>query len=194
MIIGRTYFHNTLKTLVIPIRKAVKNEKGENLAVMTAGINVNKSFDIVNDFKHKTVVFRNSDYYNQLTENRKDLMTYEKPIPQAHIQYLINIAQKKYNLSIEELKNSEKIFTIIHKKHLSEEEVVSSIRYIKRYGLWVATQIDEKIIEDEITNKVYIAITAYLFIVGVLYLLFKNINDYEKENKKLYYIKQLMII
>lgn len=184
MIIGRTYFHNTLKTLVIPIRKAVKNEKGENLAVMTAGINVNKSFDIVNDFKHKTVVFRNSDYYNQLTENRKDLMTYEKPIPQAHIQYLINIAQKKYNLSIEELKNSEKIFTIIHKKHLSEEEVVSSIRYIKRYGLWVATQIDEKIIEDEITNKVYIAITAYLFIVGVLYLLFKNINDYEKRKQK----------
>lgn len=85
MVIGRTYFHNTLQTLVIPIRKAIKNEKGENLAVMTAGINVNKSFAIINDFKHHTIVFRNSDYFNQLTENRKNNITYDKPIPQEHI-------------------------------------------------------------------------------------------------------------
>mgnify|MGYP001067995879 CR=1 FL=1 len=43
MVIGRTYFHKKLNSLVIPIRKAIRNKEGKVIAVMTAGLNVKKS-------------------------------------------------------------------------------------------------------------------------------------------------------
>ena len=47
MVIGRSYYHKVLKTLIIPIRKSIKDSNGNVISVMTAGINVNKILVIV---------------------------------------------------------------------------------------------------------------------------------------------------
>src|SRR5690606_16595825 len=65
MVLGRTYFMPALQTLVIPIRKAIRDRKGNVIAVMTAGLKVDS-----------TLVFRNDIHdnpFNRVSLIREDL-------------------------------------------------------------------------------------------------------------------------
>jgi len=186
MVVGRTYYHKVLESLVIPIRKAIKDKSGNTIAVMTAGINVNKAF---NTIPKSTLIFRELDYYNQITEIRDDskLEVYNFPIPKENIELIKRSVEKKYKTSIEEIKNEERAISINLVRHHQKSEVLSTLKYIKRYKLWIVNQNKmENFYKDIIEESIIFAVTFFVLML-VLYYLFRIIDNFEKQKQKALY-------
>lgn len=190
MVLGRTYYHNTLKTYIVPIRKSIKDNVGKTLAVMTGGIKTQNTFHLKagnqnKSFEYSVNVIRDSDYYRQLVSDGKDLKSlYNEPVPLEFINYVMNKTTKKYSLSIEDMKRNEKVFTIIYTKPTSKHEAISSIRFIKKYQLWLVVETSY----DELKNKFYyrlIPLVSFFFLlIAILWVLFKQIYSSEEKKKR----------
>lgn len=188
MVIGRTYYHHTLKTLIIPIRKVIKDNNDKVIAIMTAGINVNKAFDFLGKTIHNTIVFRTFDNYYQLTDNRKSDTFYKIPLTKQFLIYMYKKVESGYKIPIDKIKNQEVLVTTMYHHINKKRSVLTTAKYIKRYELWIITQIDEKILYKDIFKKSLIVMFLFSIISIILYLLFKNLDKYEKNKREaLYY-------
>ena len=186
MVLGRTYYHKVLKTFVIPIRKTIKNKDNEIIAVMTAGINTSKAFKLFGKKDFVSYLFRDVDYYNQLTDERgvyrKQL--YSQPIPIRFVEQLTFLAEQKYKQNIQTLKQNEMVFTIEHEKITNKQTVYSSIQFIKRYDLWVVTQVPTQLITSTVLTQSSINVMLFFITMVVLFYLFKYIHSFEKRKQK----------
>lgn len=184
MVIGRTYFHDTLKTLIIPIRKAIRDEKGKVLAVVSAGIHVNKTFETIDGPEHKKIIYRAFDRYNQLTNIREEHDVYNMPYAKEYVKSYASKLIAKYEMSMDEIAKKELVVTLLTEDYYSKEPVLSSSVNLKRYELWVSSQMDYLIIEEHIYKRSGILVLTYLIVMLFLYLLFRNINNSEEKKKK----------
>lgn len=184
MVIGRTYYHKRLNSLIIPIRKAIRDKHGNVLAVMTAGLNLEKAFGTVQETSHRHVIFRGFDNFNQLTENRDSNMMYEKPISAIFVSEIFQKVEKKYKISIEEVKEREKLVSIKHKRFNDDTYILTTAKYLKRYDLWNVTQIYEKVILHKIIYKAVLLLIIFIGINVVMFLLFRSIHKNEEQKQK----------
>lgn len=186
MVLGRTYFHPILKAFIVPIRKTIRNEKNEIIAVMTAGIDISKSFKLFGKKDFISYLFRDRDYYNQLTDERfvNEEKIYTQPTPKIFVEKLISKVEKKYKQSVNTLKANETVVTISFSKITNGESTLASIQYIKRYDLWAMTQIPTKIINKSILNQSIILVVLFIIIMLILFYLFKYIHNFEKKKQK----------
>ncbi len=190
MVVGRTYFHKTLNALIIPIRKRIVNEKGETLAIMTAGINVQKSFDYItlNEHNiHNTTIFRDRDYFQQLffSRDKKYQTLYDKPLPRRFVENVIKKVEEKYNLSIEEIKTNETMVTVDYIRYADKSPIMMSALYINRYGLWSLSETPLHIIEEKIIKNAILLFSIFISLTLVIYYLFKYIDNYEQKKKEI---------
>ncbi len=185
MVIGRTYFHNTLNTLIIPIRKAIKGKDQKTIAVMTAGINVKKAINT----NKSIILFRDIDYFNQLTKYRdkKHKEVYNKPLSLTYVNHIIKKVEQKYKKDIFHIKNDENIFSIEYEKLDSKHKVLSAIKYIKRYKLWILHQNRIDKINDEILNRSLPYLVIYVITSLILFFMFRYINKIEYKKRKALY-------
>lgn len=185
MVLGRTYFHKTIKTLIIPIRKTIKDNEGKIIAVMTAGIKLDKAFNL----PRSTKLFRHTDFYYQLTEQRSgdNLKVYNTPVPKKGMQKIYFDIEQAYNEDIENIKKEEKVVTVEYVKYVDKMNTLATSKYINRYDLWV---VEQKSI-DNIFSEIFTRSTAYslifVFIYLILFYLFRSINNIEKEKNKALY-------
>ena len=186
MVIGRTYYHKILQTLIIPIRKAIRNKEGKVIAIMTAGINVNKTFKLLSNIGHDTFIFRDFDYYLQLTKSRDEysLDTYSNPISSNTIQLIIKKIEKIENKSIDFIKNNANTISYKIKSEVTNENVLESVQYIKRYELWIVSSLEMNIINNVIYTRITRFFIIFLLAVSMIYYLFKIIDNSEKRKKQ----------
>ena len=195
MVIGRTYYFDLLKAENIPIRKAIRDEIGDIIAVMTAGIEIDNSIklffekNMLNDDNHNFLIFRNFDNYVQyiISKDLKRDDIYLKPIDSKTISIVKKEIEKKYSMSIESIGELEKTVSIFI-FNSNDEEVLLTAQYIKRYDLWIVSKdsLDEIYITFYKNSIIYT--TIFLLIMLFLFALFKYISDSEEEHKKsLYY-------
>lgn len=190
MIVGRTYFHKALDTLIIPIRKAIFNEKGEVLAVMTAGINVQKSLDYITLNKHNIhniTIFRDKDYYQQLfvSREKKYLNLYEKPLSRNFVENAVKKIEEKYNKTIDEIKTNEIMVTIDYTRYIDKTPIMMSGLYINRYHLWAITETPLPLIEEKVIKNALMLFFIFVSLTLVIYYLFKYIDNYEQKKKEI---------
>lgn len=191
MVIGRTYFHKTLKTYIIPIRKAIRDKKGKVLGVMTAGIKADSGFNIIDDTKDELfnvdiVIARDTDYYRQLVISKeKRFKVYDKPVPKKLINYILEqISEQNSGITLDEIKNKEKIYTVFYYAKLIGEKHLSSISYINQYKLWVS--VESKL--DDLMSNFYLKLlplfVSYIVFILILQTLFKQIYKIEEKKKE----------
>ena len=193
MIIGRTYFVKQLNKFIIPLRKTIRNKHNEVLAVMTAGIDLQKGFDFFiknkkNDLIHETFIFRNYDYYFQIAQkiHSKNLKIYNYAIPKELIEKSIDMVTQKYKMSIDEIRNKKMITTV--ENYHGQRKVLASSIYLKEHDLWITSQIPLNLIHDKIYQKAIIFILIFIGVMSVIFILFRNINNHEKRKQEsLYY-------
>ena len=185
MVLGRTYFHKTLNSLIIPIRKAIKEKSGTTIAMMTAGINVNKAFNIPKN----TLIFRDLDYYSQLTEQRDGTNTdsYNQSVPKNFVNNIFKIIEKKYSMSIENIKKNEKVITVKHIRYDNKKKMLSSMKFIDRYKLWIINQSDFEDLNDESLKKSLTFVIIFIISYIILFYLFRIIENFEKQKKDALY-------
>ncbi len=189
MVLGRTYFMGALNEWVIPIRKAVRDDNGKVLAVMTAGLRIKGasrffSNDIHLDKYNRVTLLRAVDHYPQYhsSEGADMELTYSKPVKAEAMQRAISSLLKKSGVSLASLKETESMVSFRIKT--ADWKSVGVARFDKKYQLWTVSEIKLTKIYDDFFESFF----SYLVIFGlgqlVIYRLFKLIDSAEDQRRQ----------
>ncbi|WP_114417152.1 putative bifunctional diguanylate cyclase/phosphodiesterase [Marinospirillum perlucidum] len=196
MIMGRTYYMEAMDSLVIPIRKALRTEEGELLAVMTAGLRLDSSASVFNSVLHDTrydqvMLIRDRDNYVQyISSDLYDSNIYAQPWATEserranHSRFL-----EEMGLSASEIRAKKQAFTVEHYKN--GVQYLTAALYNPRYQLWVVSETQFLPIKQAFSKEVLQYLLIYLLISGVLFALFRVIDRAEQlKTRELLYLSQ----
>ena len=183
MVIGRTYFVKAVGSVVIPIRKAFKDQNGNVLFVTTAGLKVQPDSTI---FKSKIrfseiVIIRDHDRYIQFKDFSID--TYKKQIPKDIMTKFEESIKVACGITKKQLNDNKTTNTLVFKYFDNKRELVS-FAYLKRYNLWILAKTDCNVIYKAFAEKFSIFIVLYIVVWGIIYYLFKVIDRSNETQKK----------
>ena len=201
MVVSRTYYFETIKEWIIPIRKAIRDNDGNILGVVVAGVRNSKNTNyldglklskdkvvlIIKDFDDENKVFRlyysgadkvpNTDLYNHAISLK------------AAKNVEVSLAQK-YGYTFEELRNSSNTVSIRIIDSYGVKKI-AGLTYDKKYKLWITVEGDEEEVWYELFNVFLVNLTLFILSYIMFYLLFKNIATSEdRKNKELIYQAQ----
>ncbi len=188
--IKRTYYLKDIKKTIIPITKNFQANNQWYILKVDIDMKRGFSFFINNNQSYKrfdTFLYRDKDRFFQFPQSKHldNYKIYDYQVPKNILNRSIKQTEEKYNISIETIKDTEQIVTL---KSDDERDVFYSAMYMKRYGLWIITQTDFKIIQTIYTKKIGFACFAFLLIYIFLYYMFRYINSFEKKKRDdLYY-------
>ncbi|WP_162139873.1 bifunctional diguanylate cyclase/phosphodiesterase [Limisalsivibrio acetivorans] len=191
MILGRTYYFKPLNEYVIPIRKAVRDNKDSNkvIAVIAAALTLGDSAKLFNNNLHfgnenNIIIHREFDGYIQYASQsyiREGI--YDEPISEEILERGKSLIEKKTGLPIDEVMRNGEIVTIEQTEGVSVPMIISA-RYDPRYEIWISSTIQKSFIVRE-----WLRLTAIIFASGaafyiVLFFMFLKVARTDKELKK----------
>ena len=190
MILGRTYFHKTLNSYIIPIRKIIRDKNLDAIAVITAGIRLDDWYIVPHTDKNKTTKYesfllRDLDYYFQVAPRNNKIMEqyYEKCIPKEYGDSVKQSIANKNATTIKAIKDNNMVVSAKYTHYVTGKEVFSSLSYIKKYQLWRVVQIPSKVIHNEFLKKMA-WITSFFVLTGIiLFYLFYQLSKVAKKNR-----------
>lgn len=198
MVVGRTYYFPPLKSWLIPIRKAIRDQDGNVLGVMIAGISNSKENNIFNGIDlsdDRSILLvqdidTNNNLYRLYFSHSTDIdynKVYKKPLTQDFYASAVNKITKKYKVStIEAIKNG-KIY-YISTKNIHNQDVDLAISYNTKYKIWVIVSQKQAFVRKQLLDNFVYTLILYLFIVSIFYFLFRVIvkKEQEKEQELIY--------
>ncbi|WP_458701027.1 EAL domain-containing protein [Sulfurospirillum sp. 1307] len=190
MVVGRTYYHHTLKTYLIPIRKTIRDENGKAIAVMTAGIKTDRFLNVLNEnsnimLESDVIMFRESDNYRQLVLNESNFSdVYEFPVPKTMVEKLKNKLLAEYAISKENLMQSSEVYTLSYFSPTRNKKMILSTKYIKKYKLWIIVEIDYDVFISGFYKQFTLLVLFSVLLIGVLYILFRQMFYADLKRKK----------
>lgn len=186
MLIGRTYFSESLDSIIIPFRLTVRDSKGDARFVLSIAVSLDKGFDFFvnnadNSGLQNTYLYRETDRYFQLAPIEKiyDANIYQYQISQADIDESIKRLEGQIEIPFAELKDKEIVFSN-ENIHPARQSLNASV-YMKDYSLWLVTEIKLSAIKHAFLEKVAILFLAYLLSIVLIFLLFRNIAASDKK-------------
>ena len=185
LIIGRTYIPKSVKKLIIPIRKRIVNSNGEVVAVISAGIDIENSLNFLESKADPTIqitLYRESDQYMQYYKGSTEKMAYiyDQPIDQKVIEQGKRITEQKYQLSMQQIKEQQLMVSYATQ---DQYQALRSSLYLKKYGLWVSTNVKLKVIYALIYYQISLLLSVFIAVVLMIYILFKVIDRNEKRKQ-----------
>jgi len=190
MILGRTYFFSSLKQWVIPLRKAIRDEEGTVIGVMTTGLKIDDKDGLFNklklpDNKLITIIKDIRPSYRQFTKDTKKISKeeiYNVAVPKKVFKDVREIVKAKYGLTLHELKSLDKVVSI-EVKDSWNRKTFGSISYNKDYALWIIVESDASLFMQSYMRIILIYLGLFLFSLGVISSLFLYISKAGKEKE-----------
>ncbi len=192
MVLGRTYYVETLDQWVIPLRKSIRDNNGKILGVLATELildNKNSFLNKINlpgtsvialvkDFDQDQKMYR--QFANRIdVESLSHKEIYEVPVPYQIYQAVADKVKEKYDLSMEDLKQTGKIVSF-ELKDQWDRELLMSLMYDKTYRLWVLTQTDFSVVTKTIINSLLLYLLIFVLSFVIIYGLFKYIDKLDK--------------
>ncbi|MCK9491205.1 MAG: EAL domain-containing protein [Sulfurimonas sp.] len=199
MVVSRTYYFDAINEWIIPLRKAIRDDDGNILGVVIAGIKNSKNSNYLDAFelsKNKIVVIlKDLDdkgnlyklYYSQQNSSQIDL--YEKPIKKELLSHVKEIFYSKYKYSIKELRKRPKTISLFINSDQIGDNIVG-LNYVKKYKLWISVGGSVQEIKEEFSREVILYITMFILTFIIFFILFKSVAVSEKR-KDLELIRQV---
>lgn len=183
MVLGRTYYFDAIGSLVIPIRKAIRNQQGKLEAVMTSGLKVESTSVFRNNIHvnpHNIVSLIRDDFYRTFVSSDESLVNrYSAPIDDRLYKDVIAAAASQLALSEDELKTSQKAVTLTTSGQ--PDPLLLTVKYLADYRVWAVSSTAM----DFIYQQFYRQFGFYLLIFAILQLAFyglvRSIANHEKE-------------
>lgn len=181
-VIGRTYFHKDIGELIIPFRKAIRDEKGVPKFVLSISISLKGGFEYFLTNKTKmeihsfdTFLFRENDRYFQIApmERIYDPQVYLYQLPQEEIDRSIKRLEVMTGMTFEEIKQSNDVY--INELASPSRQSYAASTYINKYDLWITTEVKKSVIMARFVEKLPNLIALYVVAVSVMFFLFRNI-------------------
>ncbi|GAA0691250.1 EAL domain-containing protein [Marinobacterium maritimum] len=188
MVLGRTYFMPALDSWVIPIRKALRNEAGEAIAVMTAGLRMDSSDTVFAQALHdgpddSVVLYREVDGYLQFISS-------DHAVPEAYNDAQNSLEQREVNrgtleaelgISIEELKATGKVFSF-SREYDGIPHLTATV-FNDRYQLWVISDTHLAPMQKAFWHAVLPYLLTFVVVTGVLFACFRIIDRAERARR-----------
>jgi diguanylate cyclase (GGDEF)-like protein len=192
MIIGRTYLSKYVagELAIIPLRKSVRDTDGNVKFVISFAIDANKGFDFfINNMsennKYTTYLYRERDRYFQLaSQNRLKtaINIYNFQIPEPILKKSIRELVAQVDKTYETIKKEE--ILVSNTSSSSNSELLLTSVYIKRYGLWLTTDIDTNQIYKKIITQSIKLLTLFFVSLLFIYWLFRHVANIEKKKQE----------
>lgn len=188
-VVGRTYYMEAAGAWIIPLRKAVRDDQGNLVAVMSAGLKVGGEHGVLGNGLHKgphdsVIVYRERDGYLQL-------MSSEGMTPEIFTRIYRTPAQQE-----EDLKG------LLEANQASREEIMASGRpavyhsdreggrylggalYLQDYQLWVVSETSYVPVRRDFLSRAAGFIAIFLVLAFVIYSLSRMIDRAERKRRE----------
>lgn len=188
MIFGRTYYFAPIKQWIVPIRKAIRDENGNVITVITAALRVKNSFgnvdkNLATHHEQAISIVRDEDFYVQYLSSSNEEehnTTYLTPITQEERKSIREAIFDTHRITMNEFKENDQIisFTYINSSGI---KYLSSLKYDKTYHLWIGARLPFEVIKKEFSTTLAIQICTFLLFNIIFFFLFRIIARAEKK-------------
>lgn len=192
LVLGRTYNFKAGKHWAVPIRKALRDETGKVVAVMTTGLRVdNETFFDEADFKqNRRAMFVNAYnyyplYFSGLNADQYQPI-YSQPIKAKSIADIDAKLKHNYGFSLAEAQKRKSNAPLFIERHSTffSGTIIESAVYEPTYGVW--TVISEPV--SVFQNRLWDTFSQYLLIFVLsnlmIYGLVRTFSRYEASTRK----------
>lgn len=173
MVMGRTYYMKALKQWVIPMRYAIKNDKGDVVAVMATGLKFDTTKSIWSNKNlpkdMETIIIR-KDLYPQYISNIKKSdyeKLYNSPAEKQDFNFL-----PQSNLGNKSSQHNHLNGNHFHDLH--ENKIISNVSYNKKYSFYTFIYIPLKTLYKKLALPVTWLTILLVFFNFALYLVFRT--------------------
>ncbi|CAK1694473.1 diguanylate cyclase [Vibrio crassostreae] len=185
MVLGRTYFQESLNSLVIPLRKSISID-GKNVdAVMTAGLRLDSTIVFENNAhagSYNTLTLLRPDNYRQFySSDIESLEAYLEPVDNDVVTRIIHRFAQQVNVSLEEAKTGNNTYSFSVDDDMYHSLV--SAKYIPDYKLWVVGRTDLTHVDSIFIQEFGILFGAFIFLQFGFYVLVKSIAKNEQRTR-----------
>lgn len=190
MIIGRTYYQNSLESYVIPIRKAIRIPGEGVKAVMTAGLKIDDVIAFQKDThtgSYNDLLIVRTDHYRQFRSSDTEMdSVYETPIDaQLYKAVLANLGAQHAS-TIEEVQVSNQSYTVTLAE--PDQHSLVTVKYLRNYDLWVVGRTDLNYVDRQFFSMFGMYVLVFLLLHTAFFVLVNSIAKGEaKARKKLEY-------
>lgn len=193
IVIDKTTSFSNGQRYGFPVRKAVRDDNGEVLFVLSVIVDANKHSIMDEEFlksdSNIILLMRHADRYRQLYiyKSRDDYLrnAYEIPLPLEAYQSALRTIEIENNVKIADVFEQEMAVSFPFKNRVNQHYYLMTAKFIKRYQMWATSYLpmDEIITEFIIHISIYIAL--FLALSCVFYLLFKRLEYSNNERLRL---------
>lgn len=194
MVVGETRYFKALGRWVIPLRKAIRDESGNVIGVMTTGFVNEKKKNFMDQLyllsKYSIVIVReknhNGDFFRQYVSGFDALSEEKLYLEALDKSYLKKIKERlhaKYGYSLSDIRKERVVVNFKGRDILGHEQLMA-MTYDKRYRLWIIVKRDVDALMGVLQRSLIIYIGIFILFFGVLFWLFKMLANSEGKSKK----------
>ncbi len=185
MVLGRTYFQESLNSLIIPMRKSISIDGKNIAAVMTAGLRLDSTIVFENNAhagSYNTLTLLRLDNYRQFfSSDIESLDAYSDPVGQDVMKRISKSFNEQIGISIKDAATGKNTYSFV----ISDEKyhALLSAKYIPDYKLWVVGRTELSYVDNIFINEFGILLIIFIFLQLGFYFLVKSIAKNEQRTR-----------
>lgn len=185
MVLGRTYFQESLNSLIIPMRKSISIDGKNIAAVMTAGLRLDSTIVFENNAhagSYNTLTLLRLDNYRQFfSSDIESLDAYSDPVGQDVMKRISKSFNEQIGISIKDAATGKNTYSFV----ISDDRnhALLSAKYIPDYKLWVVGRTELSYVDNIFINEFGILLIIFIFLQLGFYFLVKSIAKNEQRTR-----------
>ncbi len=187
MVLGRTYF---APRLVIPARKAIRNDQGEVLGVMTGALSVMgtdgyfSQGHVLGEFNRITILRSRDHYVQYATSNELVKDFHEQPVADGTYERLMQTIHESSEAEASRGRPG-MLQTTFRWETGDERGMVRGVAiYHPRYEFWLISEIEDAFLLKEFFNAFASYLLVMLAFTVSMFLLFRHIDRTEQGRRR----------
>ena len=190
MVIGRTYFFSGAEDWVIPLRKTLRDQFGNPVAIMSTGVRV-KDLSKINGLPQKlgfglAIINARNKYRVYVNDIKQEAYpkAYQTPLSAENLQTVNQALLNDYQITTEEikLKQANTVYSVNSFDTLTNQMVHGSLIYNSKYNLWFVIKQASSTLKEDFINT----LLSYIFLFVIVHFIFlwmvKRIHDSETKS------------
>lgn len=182
MVFGRTYYFAPINQWITPIRKAIRDDKGNIVTIITAALRVEDTFgnfvaNVDKSHNYFISILRDEDFYFQYVSPNSDESNHQiylTPLASSSKERLKKAIMDSLNVTIEDAKEHETMLSFLYTA-TNGKTYLLSLQYDKVYKLWIHVRLPLEIIKNDFLKSLSLYLLIYSFVVVGFFFLFRII-------------------
>ena len=184
MVFGRTYYFAPIQQWITPIRKAIRDEQGNIVTIITAALRVKDSFgsftlNFDQSSNSSISIIRDKDFYFQYVsldhEQEEKHHIYLNPLPLKEKEAIDKALMDDHHMTINEVKEKAAIISFPYINSFDNTESLISLKYDKEYQLWISVRLPVEMIKQDFYRRFIVYSFIFVVIAIVFFFMFRTI-------------------